>query len=331
MKKLYSSIIVIFAAIFTFASPVISATAANGNWKNSSTWNLGRVPANGDTIVIPADKVVVIDDVENFSTEFLYVEVYGVLNFSNGKLWLNDNSSVVVFNGGSITSTGSSSETLRINGVDKFSGGIDGTLAGPALANKTTGTSPLGFNLGSNSPLPVKFIGFNVARQNNNVLVQWATAEEINSSYYEVQRSENGNDWNTVATVTASGTTTLTHSYSYTDRNVPVKTVYYRIRQVDIDARFVITPVRMIKLENGNTEIKINSSSSNSIYVHFSEQVNANVVVRLTSASGQIVSQKSFDEPVGQVMVPVQNAVKGIYIVTVTDGHDLKFSKQILL
>ena len=331
MKKLYSTVIVIFSVLFTFANTVINSVPGNGNWKINSTWSLNRIPGNGDTVVIPAGKIVVIDDIENLSNEFLYLKIYGTLKFSGGKLWLNDNSSVVIFAGGSVTGTGNSSETLRIGGADKFSGGIDGTIAGPSLATNTTGTSPLGFNSNFNAPLPVKFTGFNLARQNNDVLVQWATDEEMNSSHYEIQRSENGNDWNTIAKITAAGNSTLSHSYSYTDKNITAKLVYYRIRQVDIDGRFVITPVHMIKNENGNAEIKVSSSSSNSIYVHFSEQVNANVVICLTSSNGQVISQKTFDEPVGQVIVPVQNIIKGIYIITVTDGQDLKFSKQVLL
>jgi hypothetical protein len=331
MKKLYSVFIVIFTVTFTFANPVINSIDVNGNWKNSSTWNLGRIPANGDTVIIPVGKIVVIDNIQNFSTEFLYVKVYGTLKFLNGKLWLSDNSVVAIFNGGSITSTGSSSETLRIGGVDKFSGGIDGALSIPGVASKTTGTSPLGFNTSINIILPVKFTGFNLARQNNNVLVEWTTADEVNNSYYEVQRSENGNDWNTIANINAAGSTMTTHSYSYTDKNVMAKIVYYRIRQVDINGEFVYTAVRMIKSENTSSGIKVNSSSSNSIYVHFPEQVKTDVMVRITSSNGQIVSQKTFDEPVGQVVMPAQNAMKGIYIVTVTNGQDLKFSKQILL
>jgi hypothetical protein len=100
---------------------------------------------------------------------------------------------------------------------------------------------------------------------------------------------------------------------------------------VDIDGRFTITAVRTIKNENRDAEIKVNASSSNSIYVHFSEQVKENVVVRLISTTGQIVSQKTFDESVGQVVVAAQNTIKGIYIITATDGQNLKFSKQILL
>ena len=47
--------------------------------------------------------------------------------------------------------------------------------------------------------------------------------------------------------------------------------------------------------------------------------------------SGQIISQKLLNEPVGQVIIPVQNAMEGIYVVTVIDGQDLKFSKQVFL
>lgn len=330
MKKLYSLIVLSFIAVFTFANPVINAVASNGNWKNSSTWNLSRVPVDGDTVIIPAGKIIVIDNVENLSTDFLFIKVYGTLKFSGGKLWLNVNSSVVLFIGGSVTGTGNSSETLRINGVDKYWGHNDLTILGPAYADRTTSVSPNGFSFG-NVSLPVKFIGFTLTLHKSNVLVEWATAEEMNSSYYEVQRSENGTDWNTIANIAAAGNTTLTHSYSYTDKNVTAKLVYYRIRQVDIDGRFAITTVRMLKIESGNSEIKVSATSDKSIYVHFPEQTKGNVIVRLTSMNGEIVSQKILNQPIGQIIVPVQNTMKGIYVVTVIDGRALNVSKQILL
>jgi hypothetical protein len=288
------------------------------------------VPANGDTVVIPAGKTVVIDNVQNLSNSFLYVKILGILKLSGGKLWVDVNSSIIIYSGGALIGTGNSSETLRIDGVNKFWGHNDVTILGPAYANKTTGVSPNGFTLGS-STLPVKFIGFSVSLQNHNGMIQWATAEEINSSYFEVQRSNNGTDWSTIANITASGNTTLTHSYSYTDKNIISNLVYYRIKQVDIDGKFIITPVRILKNENGNAVVSIAGASSNSIYVQFSEQIKNTVTVRLTSMSGQIVSQEILNEPIGQVLVPVQNRTKGIYIVSVTDGQNIKFSKQLLL
>jgi hypothetical protein len=288
------------------------------------------VPSNGDTVVIPAGKTVVIDNVQNLSSSFLYVKINGSLKLSGGKLWLDVNSSIVIYLGGSLIGTGNSSETLRIDGVDKFWGHNDVTILGPAYANKTTGVSPHGFILGSIT-LPVKFIAFSVSLLDHNAMIQWATAEEINSSYYEVQRSNNGNEWNTIANIKAAGNTTLIHSYSFTDKNIINTLVYYRIKQVDIDGEYAITPVRMLKNENGNAVINIIGASGNSIYVQFSEQIKNNITVRVTSMSGQIVSQKLLNEPIGQVLIPVQNTMKGIYIVSIVDGQNIKFSKQLLL
>ena len=132
---------------------------------------------DGDTVVIPAGKTVVIDDVENLSSDFLYVKVYGTLKLTGGKLWLDVNSSGCIYIGGSVTGTGNSSETLKIDGVNKYWGHDDLTIFGPAYANQTTGVSPNGFNLGIVT-LPVKFISFSLASQNNNVIIEWAKPQK---------------------------------------------------------------------------------------------------------------------------------------------------------
>jgi hypothetical protein len=328
MKKLYPAILLTLIINSAFANPVNTAIG-NGNWKTNSTWSLNRVPANGDTVVIPAGKTVTIDNVQNLSTGFLYVKISGTLKLSGGKLWVDANSAIVIYLGGALIGTGNSSETLRINGIDKFWGHNDVTVLGPAYANSTTGVSPNGFTLGSIT-LPVIFLGFTVSLQDHDAMIQWATAEEINSSYFEVQKSNNGTDWNTIADVSAAGNTTLTHSYSYMDKNISGKVVYYRIKQVDIDGKYIVTPVRLLKNENDNTEISVAGASNTSIYLQFSGQIKNNVVVRLTSMSGQVISQQILNEPVGQVLFRVQNTIKGIYVVSVTDGQNLKFSKQLL-
>ena len=330
MKKLYAAFFVIFTVNFAVANPVINAVPVNGNWKISNTWSLNRLPQNGDTVVIPAGKLVTIDNIQNYSTDFLYIKVYGTLKLDHGKLWLNSNSSVIIFSGGKIISSGSPSETIKIGGVVKYRGN-EGTLDGPMFANSSTGVSPNGFTSAGSIPLPVKFIGFNVARQNNNVIIEWATAQEVNSSYFEIQKSENGNAWTTIATITAAGNSGIAKNYSYTDRNVTGKIVFYRIRQVDIDGKFTITPIRVVKFEENAAEIKINAAGNNSICVHFSEQVKSQVTVMVSNLNGQVVFSKSISNAVGQFIFSVQNAMKGIYVVTVTNGQDIKTSKQVIL
>lgn len=328
MKQIYLAAFSLLLATISIAGPKITAIQNNGIWKNNSTWDLNRKPMNGDTVIIPAGYNVILDNSQTLNN--LVIKIYGKLELDKGKLILNALSKIYVYAPGKIWGHGQGNgESISIGGVNKFDDNISNSqVPGTQFADITTGISPNGFS--PFSSLPVKFIGFNVALQNNNVLVQWATAEEMNSSYYEIQRSENGTSWITIANIAAAGTTSLTHSYSFTDINVTAKLVYYRIRQVDIDGKFSLTPVRMIKSASGNAEIKITAASSGSVYVHFSEQVRTNVMIRFTSLNGQTVSETTVNEPVGQVLVPAKKSIKGIYIVTVTNGQDLKVSKQIL-
>jgi hypothetical protein len=181
------------------------------------------------------------------------------------------------------------------------------------------------------APLPVKFIGFNIARQQNDVLVQWATGEEASNDYFEVQRSENGTNWYVVGKVAGAGNSSNVNTYEFIDRNATAAVLYYRVRQVDLDGKASITVVRMVKNNKAALAVNISTGGAQTVYVHFSEKVNANVVVRLSTANGQLIGQKTYSNPVGQVLVPVTTSAKGIFVVTVTDGNGLSVSKQVLL
>jgi subtilisin-like proprotein convertase family protein len=90
---------------------------------------------------------------------------------------------------------------------------------------------------GSNnmSPLPVTLTAFNASCEDNGVRVNWSTASEQNASHFDVQRSRDGFDWETIGTQLAAGTTNTPQNYELTDATFPGGTIYYRLRQVDQD------------------------------------------------------------------------------------------------
>ena len=322
MKTIYSIIFFLLISSITLASPKIEAVS-NGNWNNNSSWDLNRVPVSGDTVTIPAGKTITITDNQTFG--FLFIKVYGTLKLAGGKLNLDNTSSILVFGGAKITSSGNSVDKIKIGNTEKYRGS-DPDVNGAQMADQTTGGGFIGF-----SPLPVKFIAFNISKQNNNVIVEWVTAEEVNSSYYQIERSLNGNEWTAIGTVKAALNSNTTKSYSFTDKNISARIVYYRIKQVDADEKFVITPVRSIKMQGGTTEIKISAASNNSVYINFSEELKHNVTISITSFTGQNISKQSISNPTGQVLIQTLTTVHGAYIVTVNDGNGLSVSKQILL
>ena len=79
--------------------------------------------------------------------------------------------------------------------------------------------------------LPVNLISFNAVKGNNSVHLNWTTAGESNMNHYEVQRSTDGNNFSSLASIAARNLPTIS-SYTSND-NSPVKGVsYYRLKMI---------------------------------------------------------------------------------------------------
>jgi hypothetical protein len=106
------------------------------------------------------------------------------------------------------------------------------------VANSLTYTTPLVLGSGA---LPVLLTKFEAGCTNNGALVNWSTGSEINSNYFELQRSINGNNWSSVAKIKASGTSSAGGTYQQLD--LEGGTAFYRIKQVDLDGHFNYTSI----------------------------------------------------------------------------------------
>ena len=87
--------------------------------------------------------------------------------------------------------------------------------------------------------------------------LKWITNAENNISHFEVEKSENGTDYQMAGIVFAYGNTVETVNYRFVDKNIDTKKagiVYYRLRQVNnngSNALSIAIPVRTGKLANG--------------------------------------------------------------------------------
>jgi hypothetical protein len=329
MKNCYLTAIILCVAICSFAAPVITATINNGNWTTNSTWNLNRLPQNGDTVIIPLGKTVLINNNVNTSSDILYIKVYGTLKLvgGGGKLTINGSSNIYVYTNGLITSDSSPSEVIKIGSTSVYSGS-GAPIIGPQYANSTTGS---GFFPFGPVTLPVKFIGFSVAQKNNDVLIQWSATEEVDAYMYQLERSYDGNNWNTIAYVTPAGVTSTIVEYSYTDRNALDAKVYYRIKQVDLGGEFTYTSIKVIsKQDISAADVNI-ASAQDKVILQFAKEIKGNVAVRFVSLGGQVMKEQTLNAPVGQVILNSSATLHGNYIISVSNGQGLNIARQIIL
>ena len=99
-----------------------------------------------------------------------------------------------------------------------------------------TGISSFGrFTLsGAGNVLPARFILFNATCEGNKTLITWRTAQEQNSSHFDIERSVDGSRWIVVANLPAAGNSTIERIYSLTDNN-SLQNSFYRIVEYDLN------------------------------------------------------------------------------------------------
>ncbi|MDB5274704.1 MAG: hypothetical protein JWO58_3071, partial [Chitinophagaceae bacterium] len=95
--------------------------------------------------------------------------------------------------------------------------------------------------------LPVQFVSFNASLFNDSeVKLEWITAMEQNTSYFQVERSIDGVHFTALGTVAAQGNSSTSQTYDYIDHYAPRGTVYYRIAEYDVDGAKMYTSVKSV-------------------------------------------------------------------------------------
>jgi trimeric autotransporter adhesin len=114
-------------------------------------------------------------------------------------------------------------------------------------------TSPIWYTRNDlNVVLPITISSFTVQRYNNNVLLKWTTAQEVNIKEFIIERSADGINFQTIGTVKAAGNSSAAVNYNAIDIN-PIKGVnIYRLRMVDIDGKSEYSAVRRVIFDNNN-------------------------------------------------------------------------------
>lgn len=172
-----------------------------------------------------------------------------------------------------------------------------GNISFPAQAKSTTSFSG-GGNLESNvetevaagfcvtydylhtAPLPISLKNITVSTDGSRSFLKWTTAMEYQNKGFAVERSTDGKKFSEIGFVKSlapNGTSTTDLQYEYTDM-VPVPgNDYYRLKQVDMDGKFVYTRTLSVYLSDhaapevypnpGNAFVKVNAAKEDKVIV----------------------------------------------------------------
>jgi Leucine-rich repeat (LRR) protein len=175
----------------------------------------------------------------------------------------------------------------------------------------------------TNGVLPVTLINFTGEAAHNGNLLQWQTTTEINSAYFNIQRSVDGVSFSNIGKVAAAGNSNTIKNYSYTDGLAglnPVPSIlYYRLQQADKDGAVTYSKIIMLKADDIlSPALKLYPNPVHGLMILELKTVTGPVDITLTDAAGKIVQLQHATAVAGQALtVDTQPLAAGVYFIQV--------------
>ena len=172
---------------------------------------------------------------------------------------------------------------------------------------------------------PVTFLGLNAHQQGNGIAIDWKTSQELNSDYFEVQRSADGNHaWSPIAKIPAAGNSQVIKEYSSFDVSPFSGANYYRLKQFDKDGKFEYSKIVSVRIDAGEIAASVlGNPFQNRLSVNFISPIEQVVTARLIDITGKQVGLQKWTIANGSSSKDFDNVAalqKGIYIISVTNA-----------
>lgn len=204
------------------------------------------------------------------------------------------------------------------------------------------------FGVGGNgSSLPISLLSFDVSVMNRNVILDWTTTAEVNTSYYDIERAINielasdDRNWAKIGRLVASGNSISQTQYLYLDEK-PFESenttqLFYRLRSVDTNGKYKLTEIKVVKLFDGElSEPQITffpNPAQNILNVKVDITASRIFHFKFFDLKGRIVKEQSihFAKNLFFGLIDISSLVSGLYLVKTCDENGQEISMQKIL
>ncbi len=236
-----------------------------------------------------------------------------------------------------------------------FGGSGSGPFSGMFTRSKTAANGSFGFTINTAPPdygvkasaspfpdltnncaafaLPITLSTFSATKHSDRASkLDWTTSSEINSDYFGIERSRDGDIWETIGKVTAAGNSNTELAYEYIDNLLPFSRTadqifYYRLRLTDQDGSFKYSDIKGVNFNRQTADgvIAVYPNPATQM-VHIDvvgmDESQGETKLRIFDMYGRVMLDKAILgsglEPVDVLQYP-----SGVYNISVTQGDKL--------
>ncbi|MGK0486894.1 MAG: hypothetical protein ACJAXB_000066 [Candidatus Endobugula sp.] len=175
--------------------------------------------------------------------------------------------------------------------------------------------------------LPITLLSFEAKKSNENqVKLDWATADETNNSFFTIERSANGADFEAIANLQGAGNSESTNLYNWVDTKPIVGNNYYRLRQTDFNGESSVSEIVRVFIEffiaTGEFSVYPNPVQiGENLNIKYSVSEQIQLEIKFVSTYGQVLfnQNQTVDPESGVLSIPTNQLQRGLTLVIITN------------
>ncbi len=179
----------------------------------------------------------------------------------------------------------------------------------------------------TNSSAPLTWADFQAQKKDKSIAIHWATAQEKDVAYFDLQRSGDGYRWHTIHHRDALGNADFRTEYAFLDEKPLPGIDYYRLVAVDLDGTESISSTIAVPYGNSRQEIRFYPQpAGESVWLQLDESVyEAAAVMVIFDASGREIRRLDMAGH-AKLPFPVSDLTAGLYFVQIWNEEGLRLS-----
>ncbi|MEP7257413.1 MAG: hypothetical protein ABI687_03475 [Flavitalea sp.] len=185
------------------------------------------------------------------------------------------------------------------------------------------------FSLTSFLALPVKMTSFRAEYKDPEVQLTWQTASEMNSDFFSIEHSLDAIHFKEIGRKSSAGNSNSVIDYHFSDWQPADGINYYRLKQVDIDGSADLSDIKTVKVNLtavGKLRAYISDSGNNKVIIDNGKTIDSKTTYQLININGMILKKGILSSQ--KQSVDITSFSKGQYIVRLSDGRSVLFSKK---
>ncbi len=186
--------------------------------------------------------------------------------------------------------------------------------------DKNSWRNPYKINTALKFPVPIELISFQGKLENNQIRLDWSTAQERNNEKFEIYKSQNGMDFEFIGSVEGAGNSDSRLDYSFYDLDPQIGPNYYKLKQVDFDGSFAWTQIIQVNYNSDNRDLKVYPNpAKNTLFVKFDENISKEQI-QIFDVQGKYWKTKIVESGDTVKELDLNNLPSGVYTLQVIHG-----------